>query len=241
MGFLVPTRERGRWDWRVSRLADRFFLLLLIALAACSPRAVHTSIPQPHAELAEDKVKQLISIWQEQVHQYIARQGDGDPAVLSQTRALHSRDILRPGRITFGALDSESAPPGRNGWDMQGVLIGKRASGSHTWYVFVVGIVRRNDYRPMEVQDIRMVALRAEGRTLSWETSTADPQSVQRYRNAFAGSDPVQFPADTDRFSMSISGDLVRVQETQSGADWSLNLSAGSEDQITVPAPSRPG
>ena len=143
---------------------------------------------------AEAKVKQLISIWQEQVRQYIDRQGDGDPAVLSQTRALHSRDILRPGRITFGALDTESDLPGRNGWDMQGVLVGKQASGSHTWYVFVVGIVRRSNYRPMEVQDIRMVALRAEGRKLGWETSTADPQSVQRYRDAFAGIRPGAVP-----------------------------------------------
>jgi hypothetical protein len=209
----------------VSRLADRFLLLVLVALAACSPRAVHTNVPEPHAELAESKVRQLISIWQEQVRGYIDRQGDGDPAVLSQTRALHSRDIVRPARITFGALDTGSDLPGRNGWDMQGVLIGKQTAGSHNWYVFVVGIVRRDHYRPMEVQDIRMVALRAQRRKLSWETSAADPQSVQRYRDAFAGSDPVRFPGDTDRFSMSISGDLVRVQETQSGADWSLRLS----------------
>lgn len=222
-------------------LADRFFLLLVIVLAACSPRAVHKSTPEPHAKLAEGKVKQLISLWQEQVHQYIDRQGDGDPAVLSQTRTLHSRDVLRPGRITFGALDAETDLPGRNGWDVQGMLIGKQGSGSHAWYVFVVGIVRRNDYRPMEVQDIRMVALRAEGRKLSWETSTADPQSVQRYRDTFAASDPVQFPGDTDRFSMSVSGDLVRVQETQSGADWSLRLTPGSGGQITLPEPSRPG
>jgi len=225
----------------VSRLADRFFPLLLIALAACSPRAVHMSVPEPHAQLAEAKVKQLISIWQDQVRQYIDRQGDGDPAVLAQTRVLHSRDVLRPGRITFGALDTGSDLPGRNGWDMQGVLIGKQASSSHAWYVFVVGIVRRNNYRPMEIQDIRMVALRAEGRKLSWETSMPDPQSVQRYRDAFAGSDPVRFPGDTDKFSMSISGDRVRVQETESGADWSLLLGTGSDDRITPPAASKPG
>ena len=225
----------------MSRLADRFLLLLLIALAACSPRAVHTSVPAPHAELPEAKVKELISVWQEQVRQYIDRQGDGDPAVLSQTRALHSRDVLRPGRITFGALDTDSAPPGRNGWDMQGVLVGKQASGSHTWYVFVVGIVRRSNYRPMEVQDIRMVALRAEGRKLAWETSTADPQSVQRYRDASAGADPVQFPGDTDRFSMTVSGDRLQVQEAQSGADWSLRLSTGVEGRIRLPAPSTSG
>ena len=224
----------------MSRCAGCFLLVLVLALAACSTRAVHKGVPEPHTQLPEAKVKELISIWQEQVRQYIARQGDGDPAVLSQTRALHSREILRPGRITFGALDTESDLPGRNGWDMQGVLIGKQAGGSDTWYVFVVGIVRRDDYRPREVQDIRMVALRAEGRTLSWETSTADPQSVQRYRDAFAGADPVRFPNDTDRFSMTVSGDHVRVQEAQSGADWSLRLSSNPDGQNTLPAPSKP-
>jgi hypothetical protein len=211
-------------------MADRFLLLLLIVLAACSERAVHKSVPEPHAELAESKVGQLMSLWQQQVHQYIATRGAGDPAVLTQTRALHSRDVLRPGRITFGALDAETDLPGRNGWDMQGVLVGKQTSGSYTWYVFVVGIVRRSDYRPMEVQDIRIAALRANGRNLAWETSAADPQAVQRYREAFAASDPVQFPADTDRFSMTTSGNLLRVREQQSGADWSLRLPPGSQD-----------
>ncbi len=213
----------------------------MIVLAACSARAVHKSVPEPHAELAEPKVKQLVVLWQEQVRHYIDRQGNGDPAVLAQTRALHSRDILRPGRITFGALDNESDLPGRNGWDVQGVLVGKLGSGGHTWYVFVVGIIRRNDYRPMEVQDIRVVTLRAVARKLDWETSAANPQSVQRYRDAFAASDPVQFPADTDRFDMSGSEDLVRVLETQSGADWSLHLTPGSEGPVTPPAQSKPG
>jgi hypothetical protein len=209
--------------------------LLVVVLAACSTRPPHTGVAEPHAELAEATVKRLISIWQEQVRQYIDRQGDGDPAVLSQTRALHSRDVLRPGRITFGVLDIESDLPGRNGWDMQGVLIGKQASGARNWYVFVVGIVRRSNYRPLQIQDIRMVALSAHGGQLTWETSAADPRAVQRYRNTFAGSDPVRFPEDTDRFNMSVSGDRVRVRETQSGADWSLRLNAASGGRITVP------
>jgi hypothetical protein len=223
------------------RYPDRLILLLVIVLAACSARAVHKSGPEPHVDLPEAKVKQLIGLWQEQIRQYIDRQGDGDPAVLAQTRALHSRDILRPGRITFGALDNDSDLPGRKGWDVQGVLVGKLGSGGHTWYVFVVGIIRRSDYRPMEVQDIRVVTLRAVARKLDWESSPANPQAVQRYRDAFAASDPVQFPADTDRFDMSASEGLVRVLETQSGADWSLRLNPGSEGPVTPSAQSKPG
>jgi hypothetical protein len=211
----------------MSRLADGFSLLLLIVLAACSTRSVHTGVVEPHANLGEGTVKRLVSTWHEQVRQYIDREGKGDPAVLSRTRAAHSRDVLRPGRITFGVLDADSDLPGRNGWDVQGVLIGKQASGVHNWYVFVVGIVRRSNYRPMEIQDIRLVALSAHGGKLRWETSAADPQAGQRYRDT-AGSDPVRFPGDNDSFNMTVSGDRVRVQETQSGADWSLRLSNGT-------------
>jgi hypothetical protein len=221
--------------------STNLILLLVIVLAACSARAVHESVPQPHVDLAEPKAKHLILVWQEQVRQYIDQQGNGDPAVLAQTRALHSRDILRPGRITFGALDNESDLPGRNGWDVQGVLVGKLGSGGHTWYVFVVGIVRRNDYRPMEVQDIRIVTLRAVAHKLDWESSAPNPQSLQRYRDAFAAADPVQFPADTDRFHLSASEDGVRVLETQSGATWSLRLNPESEGPLTPPAQSKSG
>jgi len=223
------------------RRSDRLVLLLVIVLAACSARAVHKSDPEPHVVLPEPKARQLILLWQDQVRQYVDRQGNGDPAVLAQTRALHSRDVLRPGRITFGALDNDSAPPGRNGWDVQGVLVGKLGSSGYTWYVFVVGMIRRNDYRPMEVQDIRIVALRAVARKLVWDVSAANPQSAQRYRDAFATSDPVQFPAETDRFDMSASEDLVRVLEMQSGADWSLNLNPGSNVPATPAAQSKPG
>ena len=224
----------------MSRRADRFPLLLLIVLAACSTRPLQTGIAEPHANLAEGTVKRLILVWQEQVRQYLDREGKGDPVVLSRTRAAHSRDVLRPGRITFGVLDVDSDLPGRNGWDVQGLLIGKQASGVHNWYVFAVGIVRRSNYSPIEIKDIRMVALSADGGRLSWETSAADPQAVQRYRDT-AGSDPVRFPGDTDRFKLTVSEDRVQVQETQSGADWSLRLSTGSGGRITVPSRSTPG
>ena len=220
---------------------DRLILLLVIVLAACSPRAVHERAPEPHVELAEPKARQLISLWQEQVRQYIDRQGNGDPAVLAQTRALHSRDILRPGRITFGVLDNDAAPPGRNGWDVQGVLVGKLGSSAYTWYVFVVGIVRREDYRPMEVQDIRIATLRTVAHQLHWEVSAANPGALRRYRDAVAAADPVQFPADTDRFDMSASDDLVRVVETQSGAEWSLDLHPNLDRPATPAGRSKPG
>ena len=212
------------------RLANRFPLVLLIVLAACSTRSLHPSKADAAASLGEGTAKRLISVWQEHVRQYIDREGNGDPAVLSQTTALHSRDVLRPGRITFGVLDLDSDLPGRNGWDVQGVLIGKDASGVHSWYVFLVGIVRRSDYRPRDLQDIRAVGLAPQRGKLTWQTSMPDPQALQRYRDTFAASGSVRFPADSDSFRMTVSGDRVWVQETRSGADWTLELRGDTDD-----------
>ena len=222
-------------------LAGRLPVLLLIVLTACSTRSVHTDIAASQANLAEGKANRLISTWQRQVGEYIVREGKGDPAVLSQTRALHASDVLRPGRITFGVLDADADLPGHKGWDIQGVLVGKQESAGQNWYVFLVGMIQRSDYRPRKVQDIRVVALSAHEGTLRWKTGAPEPRAVRRYRNTFAGSDPVRFPEDTDRFEMmTASGNEVQVQETQSGASWTLRLSTGSGSRGRAPVPSGP-
>jgi hypothetical protein len=207
-------------------------------VAACSTRAPH---PDPaaktqRADVPERTVAQLISTWKDRLGTYIEREGGGDPAILSHTRTMQPRDVQRPGRITFGVLDVNSGVPGRDGWDVQGVLIGKQASGGRTWYVFLVGLIQRSDYRPMGIRDIRLVALSTQPGVLRWRTSAAQPQAVARYLTAFAASDPLRFPDDGDRFQMTVSGDRVAVQESESGAEWSLQLGdAGSE--TTKPEP----
>jgi hypothetical protein len=221
----------------VTHRAGRLPVLLLIVLAGCSTRSVHTDLAASQANLADSTARRLISSWQQQVRQYIDREGEGDPAVLARTRALHSPDVLRPSRITFGVLDAEADLPGHNGWDVQGVLIGKQQSEGQNWYVFLVGMIQRSDYRPREVQDIRIVALSAHHGKLSWETGAAEPGALLRYRSTFAGSDPVRFPEDTDRFDMTVSGDEVHVQEIQSGATWTVRLSTGSGSRVTEPVP----
>ena len=199
-------------------------LLLLSALAACSTRAPHPSGDDSPTNWTESSVIRVVSVWQEQLRQYIEREGNGDPAALSHMTAFRSRDVLRPARITFGVLDVDTDLPGRNGWDVQGLLVGTHPDSVHPWYVFVVGIVRRSDYRPWMLQDIRLVGLGRKGANLTWEMSVADPGGLQRYREAFAGSGSVRFPAESDRFSMTVAGDRIRVEEARSGADWVLTL-----------------
>ena len=64
--------------------------------------------------------------------------------------------------------------PSRDGWDVEGVLIGKQTSGMQNWYVFLVGIVARSGYRPSWIQDMRLVAFSAHDGKLAWEMSQAD-------------------------------------------------------------------
>jgi hypothetical protein len=206
----------------------RVFLLLLALLPACATRSPGPGGAAPRTNLDDRTATALISTWQRALRQYVDRQGDGNPAVLSQLRALHSRDAPRPGRITFGVLDLEASLPGRDGWDVEGVLVGKHAEDGRSWYVFLVGVVRRSDYRPRELQDVRLVALWSIDGKLGWQTDDRTPDAVRRYRDAFAASEPVRFPAENDQFAMTGSGRRVSVREVQSGAQWSLHLWPGA-------------
>ena len=226
----MASRPGRPQDVLVSRVVKRQVLLLLCVLAGCAVRAPRTDVMEPQVDLPEATVKRLISAWEQELARYISREGGGDPAALSRTQTLHSRDVPRPARITFGVLDVEPNVPNRDGWDVQGLLIGKQTSGMRNWYVFVVGIVTRGGYRPSWIQDMRLVAFSAQGRKLSWEMSPADPQAVQRYRDTFRGSATVQFPGDADRFSMNAVGERLWVEEVRSGATWALLLRTGSRD-----------
>lgn len=219
-------RRRGH----LSPRAARFTILLLTVLVGCAARAPHPgpAETQTQADLAERTAKELVSVWEAQLDRYIAQEGAGDPAVLLQMRALHSRDVLRPARITFDALDVDAGVPSRDGWDVEGLLIGKQSNGAHNWYVFLVGIVSRGGYRPSSIQDIRLVALSARGGRLSWAMSPPDRDAVQRYRAAFRGSAVIRFPGETDEFILRLDDDRAWVQEVRSGATWSLPRSADS-------------
>lgn len=204
--------------------------MLLVALSGCATRSSQTGVAAASDFLAESTVMRLISVWEERLCRYIEREGDGDPAVLPELRSLHSPDVLRPARITFGVLDVEADPPEGDSWDVQGVLVGRQTSGADSRYVFLVGIVARSGYLPLKIQDIRLVGLLPQQGRLSWETGAADPAAVQRYRETFRGAAPTRFPGDDDSFSLNVTGDRVSVHEIRSGADWSLRVSAGKPD-----------
>jgi hypothetical protein len=215
-------------DILLRRLLKQFVVLLLSAVAGCAARAPHVAVVESQGDIPERTAKRLLGFWQQQLGQYIDREGHGDPAVLSQ--AVRSRDALRPARITFGVLDVESSAPGRDGWDIQGLLVGKQPNGTQNWYVFLVAIVARTGYRPYGIQDLRLVGLSAPGGKLVWQLGPANPQALQRYRDTFGASAPIRFPGDTDRFTMNVSEDGISVSEGESGARWSLAVSVQKPD-----------
>ena len=176
----------------------------------------------PAHELPEATVEHVIGEWQQQLQRYIAQAGAGDPAVLLQARALQSRAALRPAQVTFDAINIDATVPDRDGWDVQGVLVGRYADDHRTWSVFLVGIVERERYRPIAIRDIRVVRTGLTAGKHEWSLSLADPLALQRYRQAQDAAAAVHFPGPLDRFDMRAVPTEVWVQETRSAADWVL-------------------
>ncbi len=205
-------------------------IILLVAvslLAGCAARAPRSAPAAPELELSEAAGRLIVAQWQKQLGNYIAQEGNGDLTVLGQLPALRSPG-LRPARITFSAIDIEALVSERDGFDVQGQLLGKQETTFGTWYVFIVGIVERGDYRPTTIADIRVAAMSARESAMVWETGESDVQELRRYRRAADAALPLRFPADTDRFTMSSCAPGICVTELGSGARWSLNFRAAS-------------
>lgn len=216
-------------------------LLVIIVLWGCATRSSQTQVPAAAEALAENEVIRLVSIWQDQLCEYISQAGEGDEAVLSELRGLRARNAFRPARITFGVLDADADPPERHGWDVQGVLVGAYKSRIGTRYVFVVGIVGYTGYVPTRIQDIRVVMLSRAARALDWETSATAPMAVARYRQTFEGPGAKRFPAADDNFRMVASRDRVSVLEIRSGARWSLKVHVSEPSLAARSRPSDAG
>jgi hypothetical protein len=220
-GVSRTSRHRGVG---ICRLPEILLMLLAAALSACATRSPQPEMANSQATLKAVTSDRLISAWQQALGRFISRNGHADPAVLSETQFARSRDVLRPARITFGVLDVEASLPGKDGWDVTGVLVGNEVIGDRSWYVFTVGVVERSGYRPASLVDVRVVGLSIRDRKPTWRTGRVEPQAVQRYREAFAATGSVRFPADADAFTMKLFEERVSISELRSGAQWSLPL-----------------
>jgi hypothetical protein len=209
---------------RALRILRTLAALTLVLLAACATRSTQTAVVPASAALDEVTTARLVADWQRQLCRYIEEQGGGDVAALAELPTLRSANVLRPARIRFAVLNAGAKPPGTEGWDVQGVLVGTQKRGAFTRHVFVLGIVAYDDDLPVKVEDIRLVSLAPLDGALLWETSAPQPDAVARYREAYRGAGPSRFPEHDDAFAMTSSGSRIAVHELRSGADWSLAL-----------------
>ena len=205
------------------RLAKTFLLawVLALLLQACATRAPRPAAPAGTA-LSETQARQIVAEWQRRLADYIQQEGGGDPAVLARLPALRATGTLRPARITFGVLDVDASAAERDGFDVQGLLLRALPDAGAAPYVFVVGIVQREGYRPAALVDVRLVALAPQGEQLQWTVGDGDRQALMRYRARLDPAAPLRFPADKDRFEPVTCAGGICAEEQLSSARWSL-------------------
>jgi hypothetical protein len=207
------------------RAASALALSALLLVQGCAMRAPRAAADaHPDAAMSDAHARQVVAMWQQQLTDYLQRAGAGDPAALAQLPARRATGTLRPARITFGALDVETGAAEREGFDVQGLLLDAAAGVGAQPYVFVVGILQREGYRPMALVDVRLVALTPRGGQLLWTVGDGDAQALARYRAAVDADTPLRFPADKDRFELVACGTRWCADEHASGARWSLDI-----------------
>jgi len=189
--------------------------LLFGACAARAPRTEAATAPP----LADSHARQLVATWQRQLADYIGSAGHGDPAVLARLPAQRATGTLRPARISFGALDLDARVAEADGFDVQGLLL---AAPGTQGYVFMVGIVQRQGYRPLALVDLRPVTMRLQAGRIDWTVSDSDAQALARYRAAIDPTVPLRFPADEDDFELLPCAPLLCVAESHSLARWTV-------------------
>jgi hypothetical protein len=213
----LPLPRCASWAWRVVGA-----LALLLLLPACATRAPRPAAVAAEAALGESHARRIVAVWQQQLTDYLDHAGGGDPAALAQLPSLRATGTLRPARIVFGALDVEASVAERDGFDVQGLLLAPRPGATADPYVFVVGIVQRDGYRPVALVDVRLVAMATRGGRLEWTIGDGDPQALLRYRASMDPAAPLRFPADKDRFELVACASGLCADESLSAARWSL-------------------
>ena len=197
-------------------------LAAVLLVGACATRGPRPTPAPDDPALSEPYARQLVQAWQHRLAEYIDHAGDGDPAVLARLPAMRATGTLRSARIGFGVLDLDARLAEDDGFDVQGLLLGPAANDTAQSYVFVVGVVQRQGYRPVTIADIRMVQMSVSGGHLAWSIGDGDALALASYRAALDPSAALRFPADKDEFEWVPCGPRQCVQERLSQAHWSL-------------------
>ncbi len=172
-----------------------------------------------------------IEAFRQDMANYIAVQGHGDPNCLRDTVDLRSRRSPRPSAIRFGSMNNSGSR------DAVGILVGIREVDHRPWYVFLVGVTTNNARRGAKLETVKAMAFTADGEGLHWVTGNVDEGAEWRYRSlrgrssvgvaTYADNNAPWnelFPASTDVFLMDGIGGDIEVFEQGSGASWHLRI-----------------
>lgn len=196
-----------------SGAASRRWLLL----AACAV-ALSAGAAEP---LMEAAARDLFVRWTGPLDAQLAAAG-GDPVVLVRQPLLRSPQQLRPARIVFGVFDAGADVAGRDGWDLNGLLLDAPRALAPGWVLFIVGAVERRDGRPAALAEVRVLARRDDAPV--WRIGPADEAAVAMLAAARDPSAALRFPAERDRFRAEACAPWLCVRELGSGAVWHVRL-----------------
>lgn len=173
-----------------------------------------------------------IPLWQKNIEQYVTREGGGDPAVL---RDMKLPDDRRGYNMIGSDRPAESA-------DANGVLLGFRQVNGRNWFIYLVGLVRKE-----RVEQIRLAALTTDDGKFVWALGDADEEALRKYRDYNnrlwhlrfpQRGDPPQgylgFPRPEDQFELALKDAQIIVVHPASGAEWELKIPAPAKSRVAA-------
>ncbi len=163
-----------------------------------------------------------LNSWKQSVENYIWSEANGDPSVL--------RDLPTSSTHKGFSLISENSP--HKATDINGVLLGHRQIAGQNFFVFLVGVNRKQ-----KVSDIRLAAMQPSPEGFQWHMTRKNSDAFSAYQNfkdsAWRPLFPDRqnapwshsaFPGEGDQFKLSIAGSRVTATHEQSGANWTLEV-----------------
>jgi hypothetical protein len=159
--------------------------------------------------------------WQQGVERYVA--GKHDPSALREV-------TLAGGRRGFAVL-GEADPS--HSTDANGVLLGHKAIDGRPWFIYLVGLVRKQ-----KAEEIQLAAVSFAGDKPQWAISPKDSAATATYRHYNEGlwlahphakkdkppAEFTTFPREGDSFELTVQRTTIQATHSASGAKWTLDV-----------------
>ncbi len=195
--------------------------LLGLVMAGCAQTGP-TPVVAPDTSTRGVAAERALQVWGERLAEHVSVAGQGDVAVLAALPALRSPAQLRPAQIVFGVTDIDALEAGRDGFDAVGLMVGRQDDAARFAYVFVVGVIERQDHRPVDLIDVRAVTVSVRQGQATWVIGPEDARALALYERRRDADTALRFPALLDQFVLAACVSGRCVEERASGARWPL-------------------